>query len=146
MDGGLNGRRPALEEIVRRKSETLAMGGEARRTRQHVQGRLDARERLLTLFDPGTFVELGTLVGSTENPPIPGDALVTGSGRIGGRPALAGAEDVTVLGGTIGSGSADKRYRLCQLAGQERVPLIMMFEGAGHRVTDAAVGRRPSAR
>ena len=76
-------------------------------------------------------------------PPIPGDALVAGSGRINGRPALAGAEDVTVLGGSIGSGASDKRYRLCQLALQERVPLVMMLEGAGHRVTDSAAGRRP---
>ena len=68
---------------------------------------------------------------------------MAGSGRINGRPALAGSEDVTVLGGSIGSGSADKRYRLCQLARQERVPLVMMLEGAGHRVTEAASGRRP---
>ena len=82
-------------------------------------------------------------MGTTEDPPVPGDALVAGSGTINGRPALAGAEDVTVLGGSIGSGAADKRYRLCQLALQERVPLVMMLEGAGHRVTDAVAGRRP---
>ncbi len=134
---------PALEEIARRKTETLAMGGEARLVRQHERGRLNARERLAYLFDPGTFFEIGQLVGTTEDPPVPGDALVVGSGRIGGRPALAGAEDVTVLGGSIGSGASDKRYRLCQLALQERVPLVMMLEGAGHRVTDSAAGRRP---
>src|SRR5665213_1696146 len=50
---------------------------------------------------------------------------------------------MTVLGGSIGSGSADKRYRLCQLARQERVPLVLMLEGAGHRVTETASGRRP---
>ena len=48
-----------------------------------------------------------------------------------------------MLGGSIGSGSSDKRYRLCQLALQERVPLVMMLEGAGHRVTDSSGGRRP---
>ena len=78
-----------------------------------------------------------------DEPPVAGDALVAGSGRINGRPALAGAEDVTVLGGSIGSGASDKRYRLCQLARQERVPLVMMLEGAGHRVTETAAGRRP---
>ena len=97
----------------------------------------------LALFDPGSFSEIGQLVGTTADPPVPGDALVAGSGRIDGRPALAGAEDVTVLGGSIGSGASDKRYRLCQLALQERVPLVMMLEGAGHRVTDSAGGRRP---
>jgi methylmalonyl-CoA decarboxylase subunit alpha len=135
--------RPALEEIERRKAEALSMGGEGRLTRQKERGRLNARERIVTLFDPDSFSEIGQLVGTTEDPPIPGDGLVAGSGRINGRPALAGAEDVTVLGGSIGSGTSDKRYRLCQLALQERVPLVMMLEGAGHRVTDSSGGRRP---
>jgi methylmalonyl-CoA decarboxylase subunit alpha len=143
MTEELHGWGPSLEEIGRRKAETRAMGGDARLARQHQRGRLNARERLDRLFDTGTFFEIGNLVGTTDQPPAPGDALVAGSGRINGRPALAGAEDVTVLGGSIGSGASDKRYRLCQLARQERVPLVMMLEGAGHRVTDTATGRRP---
>ncbi len=143
MTDDLQGWGPALEEIERRKSEALSMGGEARLARQKDRGRLNARERIATLFDPGTFSEIGQLVGTAESPPIPADALVAGSGRIDGRPALAGAEDVTVLGGSIGVGASDKRYRLCQLALQERVPLVMMLEGAGHRVTDSTAGRRP---
>jgi acetyl-CoA carboxylase carboxyltransferase component len=143
MDDGLFGWGPALEEIERRKHAALAMGGEARLVRQRERGRLNARDRMLSLFDPGTFSEIGQLVGTAEDPPIPGDALVAGSGLIAGRPALAGAEDVTVLGGSIGSGSADKRYRLCQIARQEKVPLVMMLEGAGHRVTTPPAGRRP---
>jgi hypothetical protein len=39
---------------------------------------------------------------------IAGCPVLTGAG--------AGAEDMTVLGGPIGNGSADKRYRLRQLA------------------------------
>ena len=68
-------------------------------------GRLNARERMAALFDPGSFSEIGQLVGTTDDPQIPGDALVAGSGLVGGRPVLAGAEDVTVLGGSIGSGA-----------------------------------------
>jgi acetyl-CoA carboxylase carboxyltransferase component len=143
MSEELHGWGPSLEEIGRRKAEADQMGGAARLERQHARGRLNARERLQRLFDLGTFFEIGGLVGTLDDPPVPGDALVAGSGRINGRPALAGAEDVTVLGGSIGSGASDKRYRLCQLAGQERVPLVMMLEGAGHRVTDNAGGRRP---
>jgi acetyl-CoA carboxylase carboxyltransferase component len=121
----------------------MAMGGEARIARQGDRGRLTARARLDALFDPGTFAEIGALVGSTQDPPAPADALVAGAGQLDGRPVLAGAEDVTVLGGSIGGGAADKRYRLCQLARQEGVPLVMVLEGAGHRVTDTAGGRRP---
>jgi methylmalonyl-CoA decarboxylase subunit alpha len=135
---------PALEEIERRKRAALVMGGDARLARQRERGRLHARERIAALFDSGSFSEIGQLVGTAEEPPVPGDALVAGSGLIDGRPALAGAEDVTVLGGSIGNGASDKRYRLCQLALQERVPLVMLLEGAGHRVTEGAAGRRPN--
>ena len=72
---------PALDEIERRKAEALSMGGEARLARQQERGRLNARERILALFDPGSFSEIGQLVGTTEDPPVPGDALVAGSGR-----------------------------------------------------------------
>jgi methylmalonyl-CoA decarboxylase subunit alpha len=143
MNDETHGWGPALEEIEGRKRQTLSMGGEARLARQSERGRLNARERIAALFDPDSFSEIGQLVGTTEDPPIHGDALVAGMGLVGGRPVLAGAEDVTVLGGSIGSGASDKRFRLCQLALQERVPLVMMLEGAGHRVTDSATGRRP---
>ena len=119
------------------------MGGEARLATPEGPGPAE-RPRTGDRALRSRFVfEIGQLVGTTEEPPVPGDALVAGSGHINGRPALAGAEDVTVLGGSIGSGAADKRYRLCQLALQERVPLVMMLEGAGHRVSDVAGGRRP---
>ncbi|MGH9018679.1 MAG: acyl-CoA carboxylase subunit beta, partial [Acidimicrobiales bacterium] len=143
VDDELDGWGPALEEIARRKAEARAMGGQARLDRQHQRGRLNARQRLTAFFDPSTFFEIGALVGTTDVPSVPGDALVAGFGHVDGRPVLAAAEDVTVLGGSIGPGAADKRYRLCQLALQERVPLVMMLEGAGHRVTDVAAGRRP---
>ena len=143
VDDELHGWGPALEEIRRRKAEAHAMGGEARLDRQHDRGRLNARERLGHLFDPGTFFEIGTLVGTVEEPPGPRrrtggrlrpDQRPTGTGRGRGRdrPRWLDRER-----------SSDKRYRLCQLARQERVPLVMMLEGAGHRVTETASGRRP---
>ncbi len=143
MSDELHGWGPALAEIERRKTEALSMGGEARLIRQKERGRLNARERIALLFDPGSFSEIGQLVGTTEHPPIPATRWWQVRGvSTAGRP-WAGAEDVTVLGGSIGIGTSDKRYRLCQLALQERVPLVMMLEGAGHRVTDSAAGRRP---
>ncbi len=49
-----------------------------------------------------------------------------------------------MLGGSIGTGASDKRYRLAQLALQERVPLVFMLEGAGHRLTNRPSGRKPN--
>lgn len=134
-----------LAELERRRELATAMGGAERVERHHANGKLDARQRIERLFDAGTFVEIGAFVGGINEPaPIPADGLVAGFGRIDGRPALAAAEDFTVLGGSIGDGSADKRYRLTQLAAQERVPLVFMLEGAGHRLTNTHAGRRPN--
>lgn len=124
---------PALAELERRRGAAHAMGGADRVERLMVaRGKLDARARLDALFDSGTFVELGTLVGG---PDVPGDALVAGFGDVDGRVVLAAAEDFTVQGGSIGRDSAAKRYRVVQLAGQERVPLVFLLDGAGHRLT-----------
>ena len=138
---------PILDELERRRAMSLAMGGPDRITRQHQAGKLDARQRIERLFDAGSFYEIGGLAGTIQadgSGPPPADGLVAGFGQIGGRPALAAAEDVTVLGGSIGDAGADKRYRLTQLAAQERVPLVFMLEGAGHRLTNTHAGRRPN--
>ncbi|MEE2665746.1 MAG: carboxyl transferase domain-containing protein [Myxococcota bacterium] len=63
-------------------------------------------------------------------------------GRVNGRPCLAGVEDFSTLGGSIGQGGTAQRYRMAELAMQERVPLVMMLEGAGHRLTDTGGGGR----
>ena len=132
---------PLLEELSRRKQAARAMGGAEKLARREQEGRLHARERLDRLFDPGTFVELGALTGSVRrDAAVPADAFVAGFGDVDGRPVLAGAEDFTVMGGSIGLAGADKRYRLTQLAAQERVPLVFLLEGAGHRMTNALEG------
>ena len=134
---------PILAELERRRAISRAMGGPERVERlMTARGKLDARRRLDALFDPGTFVEFGGLVGGTATP---GDALVAGFGKIDGRSVIAAAEDFTVLGGSIGHGSASKRYRAVELAQQERVPLVFMLDGAGHRLTDTGgYGRAPN--
>ncbi len=131
-----------LQQLEQRRSRALEMGGPERLARlMHDRGKLDARQRIERLFDDGSFVELGQLVGSIDD--IPGDGYVCGLGRIHGRPALAGAEDFSLLGGSIGVGGTSKRHRLAELALQEGVPLVTMLEGAGHRLTNTGHARAP---
>lgn len=131
---------PLLADLARRKLAASAMGGPERLERHREGGRLDARQRVERLLDPGTFTELGVLTGSVQRgviPPVPADGLVAGHGEIDGRPVLVGAEDFTVMGGSIGIGTHAKRHRLAQLAERERVPLVMLLEGAGERAQNA---------
>jgi acetyl-CoA carboxylase carboxyltransferase component len=131
---------PLLEDLEVRRRAGRAMGGPERLGGQHVGGRLDARARVDALLDPGSFREIGVQAGSVGRgmtPVAPADGLVAGHGRIDGRPVLVGAEDFTVMGGSIGIGTHAKRHRLAQLAEQERVPLVMLLEGAGERAQNA---------
>lgn len=130
---------PTLRDLEHRRRTARSMGGAERLARHQSGGKLDVRSRIERLLDPGTFSEIGTLVGD-----VPADAIVAGAGCIDGRPVMVGAEDFTVLAGTIGAGSNAKRYRIAELALRDRVPLIMLLEGAGFRSDDRSHGRGPT--
>ncbi|MCU0311902.1 MAG: hypothetical protein MUE36_13275 [Acidimicrobiales bacterium] len=120
---------PTLHDLAERRAASRAMGGEERLSKRRARGLLDARQRVEHLLDPGSFREIGTLVGEE----VPADGIVAGAGRIDGRPVMVGAEDFTTLAGSIGPGSSSKRYRVAELALRDRMPLVMLLEGAGHR-------------
>ncbi len=129
-----------LADLDRRRQQAWAMGGPDRLAKHRGKGKLDARERIGRLLDPGTFREFGTLVGGE----IAADAIVVGSGLIDGTPVMVGAEDFTTMAGTIAPGSNSKRYRIAELAVRDKVPLVMLLEGAGFRPTGVHYGRTPT--
>lgn len=120
---------PALEDLAARRAAARAMGGADKLAKHRGSGKLDARGRIDALVDQGSFTEVGALIGGG----LPADAFVAGVGSIAGRPVAVGAEDFTVAGGSIGPGASSKRFRIAELALQERMPLVMLLEGAGHR-------------
>ena len=129
-----------LDDLGRRRQHTRALGGPERLAKHRGKGKLDARARIDHLLDPGTFRELGTLVGGE----IAADAIVTGSGSINGVPVMVGAEDFTTMAGSIGPGGNSKRYRIAELAVRNRIPLVMLLDGAGFRPTGGHYGRTPT--
>src|SRR3954469_7707137 len=130
-----------LADLQHRRDTSRAMGGAERLRKHHDAGKLDARARVAHLLDDGSFVELGTLVGGED---APADAIVMGSGRIDGRPVMVAAEDFTVKAGTISHAANSKRYRVAEIAATDRVPLVMMLEGAGFRADGRYGGRTPT--
>ncbi len=129
-----------LDDLERRREHASGMGGPERLDKHRATGKLDARARIARLLDPGTFREIGMLVGGE----IPSDAIVTGSGLINGTPVMVGAEDFTTVAGTIAAGSNAKRHRIAELALRDRIPLVMLLEGAGFRPTGTHYGRSPT--
>src|ERR1700744_3860244 len=129
-----------LRDLDRRRRHARGMGGPERLDKHRGKGKLDARARLERLLDPASFREIGTLVGGE----VAADAIVTGSGLINGAPVMVGAEDFTALAGSIGPGGNSKRYRIAELAVRDRVPLVMLLDGAGFRPTGGHYGRTPT--
>src|ERR1700733_15351295 len=130
-----------LDNLEQRRAASRAMGGMERLKKHRHAGKLHARARIDHLLDPGSFMEIGTLVGGSD---APADAVVIGSGSVDGRPVMVAAEDFTVLAGTISSAANSKRYRVAELAVTDRVPLVMMLEGAGFRADGKEYGRSPT--
>ncbi|GFG95045.1 acyl-CoA carboxylase subunit beta [Mycobacterium timonense] len=129
-----------LDDLERRRQHAFEMGGPERLDKHRNKGKLDARSRIEYLLDPGTFRELGTLVGGETA----ADALIVGSGEVNGSPVMLGAEDFTTLAGSIGPGGNSKRYRIAELALRDKIPLVMLLEGAGFRPTGGHYGRTPT--
>ncbi len=118
-----------LADLARRRRQSYAMGGQDRLTKHRSTGKLDARARIDALVDPGSFRELGTLAGGD----VAADGIIAGAGEVNGSPIMLGAEDFTTVAGTIGPVSNSKRYRIAELAVRNKIPLVMLLEGAGFR-------------
>jgi acetyl-CoA carboxylase carboxyltransferase component len=135
--------RGRVEELRRRKGDSLGMGGPERIERQRSQGKLTVRERLDLLFDRGTFAELGLLAHHQSSSPqmqgkvTPADGCVTGTGRIDGRRVAVIAYDFTVMAGSIGMVGELKATRMRELALRERMPLVWLIDSAGARIQEA---------
>jgi acetyl-CoA carboxylase carboxyltransferase component len=112
------------------------------------QGKLFARARLDLLLDPDSFTE-DALFANTRDPDLPADGLVTGVGRVHGRPVCVMANDSTVKAGSWGKRTVEKILRIQEQAERLRAPLIYLVDSAGARITDQVAmfpGRRGAGR
>jgi acetyl-CoA carboxylase carboxyltransferase component len=113
------------------------------------QGKLFVRDRLaLLLDDMDGFVEDGLLVNALAGD-LPADGVVTGVGRIHGRPVALMANDPTVKAGSWGARTVEKIIRIIELARKHEHPMIYLVDSAGARITDQVdlfPGRRGAGR
>jgi propionyl-CoA carboxylase beta chain len=120
-------------------------GGPERIARQHAAGKKTARERLALLLDKGTFDEVDRFVvhqshdfGLAEQRVL-GDGVVTGSGRIHGRPVFVFAQDFTVFGGSLSLSYAQKICKVMDLALKVGAPVIGLNDSGGARIQEGVV-------
>src|SRR6516162_1069553 len=134
-----------LAELKRRDSLAEAGGGEDRRTRQHKEGKMSARERIEFLLDEGTFEETDKLVthrctdfGMQEHV-VYGDGFITGHGKIEGRLVFVFAQDFTVFGGSLSEANAAKIVKIIDLAAKMGAPVIVLNDSGGARIQEGVM-------
>ncbi len=137
--------RERIEELERLREEASMAGGAERIEKQHGKGKMTARERLQSFCDPGTFQELDMFVrhqctdfGMQERRP-PGDGVVTGHGRVDGRPVYLFAQDFTVFGGSLGGAYAQKICKVMDMAMKAGAPLVGINDSGGARIQEGVV-------
>ncbi|WP_343573258.1 acyl-CoA carboxylase subunit beta [Mycobacterium sp.] len=106
--------------------------------RRDKKGLPSARARIHALLDPGSFLEIGALARTPGDPnALYGDGVVTGHGRINGRPVAVFSHDQTVFQGSVGEMFGRKVAKLMDWVAMVGCPIIGINDSAGARIQDA---------
>jgi len=119
--------------------------------------RFPARERLDSIFDDGKYEKLDEEVMSAdplefvdtkpykdrieqakESSGLP-EAIVSGSGKVGGHLVYAGAMDMSFIGGSMGSAVGEKITRLIERALENRGAVIIFSASGGARMQEGTL-------
>lgn len=136
-------RQQLLDELKQRRETARLGGGQDKLDAQRAKGQLTARERLDALYDPDTFQEWGQHVDHSchdfgmEQKSLPGDGVVTGLGRVNGRPVAAFSQDATVGGGALGQRHSKKICDVMDYALECGMPFVAVNDSGGARIQEA---------
>jgi propionyl-CoA carboxylase beta chain len=134
-----------LKELAALNRRAEEAGGPERIKRQHDAGKLTARERIHLLLDEGSFEELDKFVEhrcidfGMEQQKVLGDGVVTGYGRIDGRPIYVFAQDFTIFGGSLSEVYAEKICKVMDLAMKMGAPVIGLNDSGGARIQEGVM-------
>lgn len=132
----------AIDNLYDRRRKVELGGGDERIDQQHARGKQTARERIDYLLDEGTFVELNPFMEhrttdfGMDKVEAHGEGVVTGFGKINGRPVYLFAQDFTVFGGALGEMHAKKIANVMDLAAKNGVPIIGLNDSGGARIQE----------
>jgi len=129
-------------ELEKQRDKVKLGGGERRIQRQHMSGKMTARERVEKLLDPGSFVEMDMFVQgppaefSKEDDEQLGEGVVTGYGTINGRQVYLFSQDFTVYGGALGEKHSQKICKVMDMASKVGAPFIGLNDSGGARIQE----------
>ena len=104
-----------------RELEERALQGNLAKEQEKLarQNKLFVRDRLALLLDADSFVEDALLANALAGD-LPADGVITGVGRVDGRPVCVMANDSTVKAGSWGARTVEKIVRLTEYALESR--------------------------
>ncbi len=109
--------------------------GELNLERLEKANKLYVRDRISLLFDEDSFVEDGVFANAVAKT-YPADGVVTGVGKIDGRPVAVMANDTTVKAGSWGARTVEKIIRITETVLRLNIPIVYLVDSAGARITD----------
>ncbi|AIF43497.1 acyl-CoA carboxylase subunit beta [Virgibacillus sp. SK37] len=131
-----------INELYDKRRLVELGGGDEKIDKQHAKGKMTARERIDYLLDHGSFVELNPFIehrvsdfGMNSNS-AKGEGVVTGYGKISGKPIYLFAQDFTVYGGALGEMHGKKIAAVMDLAAKNGVPFIGLNDSGGARIQE----------
>jgi propionyl-CoA carboxylase beta chain len=134
-----------LNHLEAMRAKALLGGGQERIDAQHQKGKLTARERIELLVDDNSFEEFDTFVthrssdfGLAEHKVL-GDGVITGCGKINGRPVFIFSQDFTVFGGSLSEAHAEKVCKIMKMAMKTGAPIIGLNDSGGARIQEGVV-------
>ena len=136
---------PEKIKDLEEKLKNVSRGDPVRIEKQHNAGKMTARERITTLLDSESFIELDALVKhrssnfGLENKKPDGDGVVTGHGTMNGRTVYVFAQDFTVFGGALGEAHAQKICKVMDMAAKTGCPIIGLNDSGGARIQEGVV-------
>ena len=131
-----------IYELIQKREQAQLGGGEKAIEKQKMMGKLTARERVLAILDPDSFHEYDLFIQHDSHDfdmakkELPGDGVITGTGKIMNQPVCIFAQDFTVAGGSLGIMHARKITKIMDHAIKMRVPLIGINDSGGARVQE----------
>jgi acetyl-CoA carboxylase carboxyltransferase component len=125
--------RELVDELQTLEEKLRTGGGPKKVEKQHRDGKLTARERIVALVDPASmFLEIGLLIAyDLYDGQAPGAGVVTGLAKIEGRPAVIVANDATVKAGAWWPETITKILRAQEIAMRNRLPIVYLVDSAG---------------
>jgi 3-methylcrotonyl-CoA carboxylase beta subunit len=125
--------RALVAELEGRRAKAAEGGPPRARGRHLARGKLLARERVMTLIDPGApFLELSPLAAEgMYDDAIHAAGIITGVGPVAGRECVIVCNDSTIKGGTYYPMTVKKHLRAQEIARENRLPCIYLVDSGG---------------